>query len=137
MKSLFITLILTLVFSADAFAKKANIISAGMSQSSPGTSQASSDETGCSYSNNWNFCYQARVHAHPAHILSFQVLTGDSGHIMETWQSAEEYTDIKLWCKWDFHVPIGESWSLVWVLETTKGKGRVIDAAEMDGGTCE
>jgi hypothetical protein len=37
----------------------------------------------------------------------------------------------------NFEVDQGVSWTLVWTLMTTKGKGRILDVAEVTSGYCE
>lgn len=81
--------------------------------------------------------YQASVHAHKTNALELRVLVGDEVQpplAYKYFEQSDNWTENENSGTWE--ADSGEVWSLVWVLQRTKGKGHVIDAVEMESGTC-
>jgi len=133
MKRVLIALILCFIFSSEVQAKKVMI-----SSTTPGTFRqvpATANNT-CMYEIISN--YQASVHAHKTNALELRVLAGNEVQpplVYKYFEETDNWTENGgrggTWV-----ADSGESWLMVWVLQRTKGKGHVIDAAEMESGTC-
>lgn len=139
MKTSFLLLILAVAFSTNVFAKKLQISSASIVTYSDGPVYSESVLGGsCFYSSNQIF--QASVHARKGNLLSLQIITDAGASLVDDYNSSWVVPIDGNWGTQKygvgFTVEKGQDWSLVWVLESTKGKGRVIDAWEMRAGTC-
>jgi hypothetical protein len=131
MKRVIIALLLCFIFSSEIQAKKVIIssASAGTFRQVPATANI------CMYQMTSN--YQASVHAHKTNALELRVLVGDEVQpplYYKYFAETDNWTANENSETWE--VDSGESWSMVWVLKRTKGKGHVIDAIEMESGTC-
>ena len=132
MKRVIIALLLCFIFSSEIQAKKVMIssASAGTFRQVPATVNNT-----CKYQMTSN--YQASVHAHKTNALELRVLVGDEVQQLlayKYFEKTDNWTENENSATWA--VDSGESWSMVWVLQRTKGKGHVIDAWEMESDTC-
>lgn len=129
MKGLLTAIILSLVFSSSVYAKKAMIIS-----TSHGGLSEVVGTTSCEYS--FEDYFGAYVHAHKAMALELKLLIGDEVLTLYSRGFSATTNIVPHACPGPFHVDSGKDWSLAWVLVSTRGKGRIIDAVEMSAGTC-
>lgn len=144
MKTSFLLLILAVAFSTNVFAKKVQISSTSILTYGDGPNYSESvPDAPCFWSSDQIF--QAGVHARKGNLLSLQLMTesnaGDThaGPVNDygsSWVIPKDGNFNVQKYGADFTVERGQSWSLVWVLENTKGKGRVVDAREVYAGTC-
>lgn len=136
MKRVLIALLLCFIFSSEIQAKKVQI---GLTRGQ-GINSAS-EGGGCVY--EISGFYSAYAHAHKSNELVLKALVGD--RVTTVWdldaffpETTDPIQNKIAWpedsSKWK--ADYGENWSLVWSLQSTKGKGRVIDAVEMTSGTC-
>lgn len=138
MKTLFVTLftlVLSLSISTVAEAKKSGITSVSSSPDSRDREfVVTTDDQACTY--QLATCLFASVYAHRSNTLALQVVTDDAAGSMHMWilPDFKNYTALR--CAGSFTVPRGQVWSLVWVLESTKGKGRIVDAVEQFASSC-
>lgn len=129
MKRVLIAFLLCFVFSSEIQAKKVMITS-----THNGSFSMEPTASSCFYS--ISTAYGANVHAHKSNELALNVLVGDvvtplyTAYFAET-KNAGKFTHSGTW-----KAGRGESWSLVWVIQSTKGKGHIIDAVEMASGIC-
>ena len=129
MKRVFIALLLCFIFSSEIQAKKGTITS---TQDGDYVTVETTDS--CFYS--ISAAYGASVHAHKSNLLVLNALVGDK----VTPLSYKFFPETRNWGAsarfgtWEANS--GDIWSLVWVFESTKGKGHVIDAVEMASGIC-
>ena len=132
MKRVIIALLLCFVFSSEIQAKKVLIssASAGTYTQVPATVNNT-----CMY--QITSTYQASVHVHKTNAVEFRALVGDEVQppmVYRYFSVSKNMTVSTRNGTWE--ADSGEVWSLVWVLQRTKGKGHVIDAVEMESGTC-
>jgi len=130
MKSLLIVLSLCVFFSSSVYAKKPTIKSTRGSD----LIETVGDAT-CKYESEGT--YSINVHAHKNMAASLKVLFGDEVLTLYVLPFLETTDTVPAIHPGPFYVPRGQSWSVVWVLESTRGKGHVIDADEMNSGTCD
>lgn len=138
MKTIFIallTLIFSLSFSGIAEAKKTGINAVS---ASPGSRDrefvVEADDQECTY--HLATCLFASVSTHRNNTLALQVVTDDAVGSIHTWLLPDFKNYTALRCAGSFTVPRGQLWSLVWVLESSQGKGRIIDAVEQFASSC-
>lgn len=129
MKRVLVALFLCVVFSFSAHAKKQMI-----GTSTIGGLHLSTDGLMCKYTCTRSF--SASVHTHKSTKLLFNLLVDDVSVPLDSWSFPETDNFTGGWCN-AFYVGPGKSWAVAWTLESTKGKGRIIDAAEGLSGTCE
>lgn len=133
MKRLLLALTLCLAFSSNLYAKKSEI----KWEISGDLSVTVSDST-CEY--NAESIFRAETHAHRTMEIHLDVLVGVENEIIysETIYAREfsENQDFGPRVGPHFFVPMGMDWTLAWVLVSTRGKGRVVDAIDTLSGTC-
>jgi hypothetical protein len=131
----FITLILSLSVSTSAVAKKAGLTAVGANLFGRDSAfVVSVDDESCTY--QLVACLTASVTTHKKNTLSLQVVTDATVGNLHTWILPEFRNYTAMRCNESFTVPRGKNWSLVWVFETSKGKGRIIDAVEQFASSC-
>ncbi len=134
MKSLLIGLLMTLIVSTNVQAKKVAIIATNI-----GVMDEDVGDESCEYKCDDNQFYGVSYHAHAGISLMLQVLVDgqDDPLMIRKIDFTSTHNGSKYWCKSKpFSVQIGESWTLVWVIQRTSSKHRVIDVREMASGTC-
>ena len=129
MKRLLIVLSLCLVFSSSVYAKKPMI----KSVRSGGLSEVVGT-TSCEYSFMSDF--SANLHAHKGMAAELKVLVDNEAISLYSMGFSETADIVPCICPGPFYIDMGKDWSLVWVLESTRGQGHIIDAVEMVSGTC-
>jgi len=90
--------------------------------------------TNCEYS--FTDDYSVNVHAHKGSAAALKLIIGNEVTSLYTMPFPETIDCVPETHPGPFTVPLEKEWSLVWVLESTRGKGRIIDAVEMNSGTC-
>jgi len=135
MKRLLIALFICFVFSSVAQAGKPAIgywNNPGMTRTDnaplPGSDTGSCTYTGDSY-------YTVFVRARKNTEISMQVIS-DTETVNLYTRLIGSITSVGTSYRPNFEVDSGVSWTLVWVLSTTNGKGRILDAVEVTSGTC-
>lgn len=138
MKRLVIALLLCVVFSSGAEAKKVTLMSGGIGELDYTLGSDTSSGTPitiCQYE-----CTDTTgvfVHARKSMTLNLQVIAGDTTMSLYSFPFDREMTfSVSNICP-RFEVVQGTSWTMAWTLESNKGKGRVVDAVELASGTCE
>jgi len=129
MKRVLVALLLCFVFSFSAHAKKQMIGTSTIG----GLVDLSTDVSSCKYTCSAGF--SASVHTHKSTKLVFNLLVDDVSVPLDSWSFSETDNFTGGWCN-VFYVGSGKSWEVAWTLESIKGKGRIIDAAEGLSGTC-
>ena len=131
----FCTLILSLSVSTSAVAKKAGINAVNASMAGRESAfVVSVDDEACTY--YLAACLSASVSTHKSNTLALQVVTDTAVGSVHTWILPEFRNYTALRCMGSFTVPRGQLWSLTWVFESSKGKGRIIDAVEQFASSC-
>lgn len=137
MKTILVTLLLALVLSTNVYAKKVKIMRTFV-HSPPGTPSIYTEETGgqgCTY--QLNSCFHASFHAHRGQALSLELVVGDSvTEVFRTWNYDMTITTGVDECPSEFSVENGKAWSINWVIASTKGKGRIVDAHQSLSSVC-
>lgn len=132
MKMLFIALTLGIILSTNVHAKKSEITAVW--QGGDVTLQ-SCDGLGCTFA--CDSAFMASYHAHRDNALSLQLLIGDEDPLtLDGWVLTDDSNGTKIWQSGCFCIPLGDDFSMVWVLESTK-TGRIVDAEEALSGTCQ
>ena len=135
MKRLLIALFICFVFTPVAQAGKP-VISFWNNPGLDVTEKAplpGSDIGSCEYTSN-KF-YSVFVRARKNTELSMQVIT-DTETVSLYTRVIGSITSVGTSYRPNFEVDQGVSWTLVWTLSTTKGKGRILDVAEVTSGHC-
>ena len=135
MKTLWITLILALAFSASAQAGKGAITSVTPDSSNRINAITTSlHDEGCTYTIVERLF--ASVFAKGVDKLTIQVVADDQVLPLHAWALPENHNYSVNYCCGTFTVQRGQSWGLVWVLEKPKGKNRIVDAVEQFASEC-
>jgi len=127
-----IAIISGLVFSTSAFAGKARITSTW--DNTGDLSVEVVDAKSCKYACSSTFFVTYQVHRNTS--LGLQLLVGDQVSSLKTWLLQNNESGWRYWDAGCFVIPAGETFSLVWVLESTRRNRRIIDAEEVYTGVC-
>jgi hypothetical protein len=77
------------------------------------------------------------VHAHKSQSVALQLLSGDEVRSLYTRSFSKDFDGGAAWCGGTIDMPVGTDWSIIWTLESNRGKGRIIDAVEVTSGSCQ
>lgn len=139
MKRLLIALVLCLVLSPVAEAKKVDLIARpmdGLTGSSSADTSSGTPVIVCSYKST-EYVY-ASVYVRAGMSLHLKVIAGDETMDLDSWFFTRQVRYNVFYRHPSFQiVGAGTEWTLAWTIESSKGKGRIVDAVELASGTCE
>jgi len=134
MKRVLTALFACLIFTPSVYAKKPDI-----NWTDPGTLNLNEHAEYCEYKCSAPDQFSFHAHTHKSNLVELLLLIDDE--VMPVWPAYSRPTNSQTenptghWCG-TFAAGRGKNWTLVWVLESTKGKGRIIDSVEADSGFC-
>lgn len=131
---LLFALILSLVLSPDVLAKKPQITSTWSWDSRGELDVEIDDGQSCKFACSTVFGVSFHIHRDTS--LGLLLLTGDDVEPIYTRPLPDNVNMSIQRFPGCLEVPAGETFSLVWVLESTKRNRRIIDAEEVYAGTC-
>ena len=136
MKRLLITLFICFVFSPVAQAGKPGIESwddPGLDTTDPAPLPGGGNGP-CTYTGKKPYAVFVRARRNTE--ISMQLVT-DTGTTSLFTRMVGNITSVGTSYRPNFQVDQGVSWTLVWTLSSTKGKGKILDAVEVTSGHCQ